>query len=102
MFQEEDVTINMIPEMDHEDLKEIGVKTFGQRFKIIAAGKKIKSVFGTKEATIVEVRLTYSIEPVLVEETPDNFSITDILAANFTLRKKIKGISYIKSRRLLK
>ena len=49
MFQEEDVTIDMIPEMDHEDMKEIGVKTN---------------------------------EPVLVDETPDNFYITDILAAN--------------------
>ena len=70
MFQEEDVTIDIIPEMDHEDLKEIGVKTFGQRFKIIAAGKKIKSVFGTKEDTIVEIRPTYSNEPVLVEAFP--------------------------------
>ena len=45
MFQEEDVTIDMILEMDHEDMKEIGVKTN---------------------------------EPVLVDETPDNFYITDI------------------------
>ena len=72
----------MIPEKDHEDMKEVGVKTFGQRYKIIAAGKTIKSVFETKEDTIVEVGPTYSNEPVLVDETPDNFSITDILAAN--------------------
>ena len=78
MFQEEDVTIDMILEMDHEDMKEVGVKTFGQRYKIIAAGKTIKSVFETKEDTIVEVGPTYSNEPVLVDETPDNFSITDI------------------------
>ena len=98
MFQEEDVTIDIIPEMDHEDLKEIGVK--------IAAGKKIKSGFGTKEDTIVEIRPTYSNEPVLVEETPDKFSITNILAANLPYEseectQKIKGIGYIQSRRLL-
>ena len=72
----------MIPEKDHEDMKEVGVKTFGQRFKIVAAGKTINSIFGTKEDTIVEVGPTYSNEPVLADETPDNFSITNILAAN--------------------
>ena len=87
----------MIPEKD-QDMKEVGVKTFGQRYKIIAAGKTIKSVFETKEDTIVEVGPTYSNEPVLVDETPDNFSITDILAANLSYERmfsstKVKNAS---------
>ena len=87
----------MIPKMDHEDLKEIGVKTFGQRFKIVAAGKTLNSIFGTKEDTIVEVGPTYSNEPVLADEIPDNFSITNILAANLPYERtysstKVKNV----------
>ena len=61
MFQEEDVTIDMILEMDHEDMKEIGVKTN---------------------------------EPVLVDETPDNFSITNILAANLSYERMYTFVYY--------
>ena len=39
----------MIPKLDHNDLKELGIMTFGQRFKIIYAGKLLAS--GTANGT---------------------------------------------------
>ena len=66
----------MIPHMSHEDLKQIGVKTFGQRFLIISAGNKLNLV--AKEDTVEENTFHDTTNPV-AEEIPDKFSITDIL-----------------------
>ena len=43
----------MIPKLDHNDLKELGVKTFGQRFKIINAGKLLGDVINNEKGSAV-------------------------------------------------
>ena len=76
IFEEEDVSLDMIPHMSHEDLKQIGVKTFGQRFLIISAGNKLNLV--AKEDTVEENNFHDPTNPV-AEDIPDKFSITDTL-----------------------
>ena len=68
----------MIPHMSHEDLKQIGVKTFGQRFLIISAGNKLNLV--AKEDTVEENENTFH-DPTnpAAENIPDKLSISDIL-----------------------
>ena len=75
IFEEEDVSLDMIPHMSHEDLKQIGVKTFGQRFLIISAGNKLNLV--AKEDTKEENNF-HETNP-MAEDIPDKFSITDIM-----------------------
>ena len=62
IFEEEDVSVDMIPHMSHEDLKQIGVKTFGQRFLIISAGNKLNLV--AKEDTVEENTFHDTTNPV--------------------------------------
>ena len=53
VFTEQEVDLSMIPKLDHNDLKELGVKTFGQRFKIINAGKLLGDVINNEKGSAV-------------------------------------------------
>ena len=43
LFDREDITLDILAEMGHEDLKTIGINAYGQRHKLIKGVEKLIS-----------------------------------------------------------
>ena len=46
IFEREKITMDILVEMSHDDLKEIGITAYGHRHKIIKAIEKLLSAYG--------------------------------------------------------
>ncbi len=55
LFEREQITLDILAEMGHEDLKQIGVSAYGYRHKLIKGIEKLISQTGTLEVRLFEV-----------------------------------------------
>lgn len=54
LFEREQITLDILAEMGHEDLKQIGVSAYGYRHKLIKGIEKLISQTGTFDADQVD------------------------------------------------
>jgi len=48
LFEREQITLDILAEMGHEDLKQVGVSAYGFRHKILKGVTQLRTTTGTK------------------------------------------------------
>lgn len=60
IFEREDITLDILAEMGHEELKTIGINAYGHRHKLLKGIEKLLSQH-SKQSVMLEERRTFKI-----------------------------------------